>query len=312
MTENNTNNQRRPSLVWPLVLIGFGVMLLLGNMGVIKDDVWLIAYRMWPLLLIALGLDVLMGRRGGVWPAITTALILGVFAAGAWLVNWSEVGLNANIVTQSIRQPIGDAEDATISIDFAVGELILGANTNSSDLALGTVGLFDVDSFQEDFKMVGSTAYYELKSHSQDINLGWPIRLRGKQETPVWQIDLTTSIPLDIEINTGVGEATLNLSDLTISNLDVSVGVGKTILDLPNQGQFEARISGGIGLLIINIPAGMEARLRVSTGLGNTQIVGDFISRNGVRTTPGFDDADNWVDLFVSGGIGEIRIVQEN
>ena len=47
------------SLVWPIVLIGMGVVFLLDNLNVIDVDLWLLITRLWPLVLVAVGIDIL-------------------------------------------------------------------------------------------------------------------------------------------------------------------------------------------------------------------------------------------------------------
>jgi len=77
---------RKVSLVWPLILIGLGIIFLLNNLGALDWDVWFLIVRLWPLLLIAVGLDVLLGRRAGIWAALTVFIIIWLFVGGVWLI----------------------------------------------------------------------------------------------------------------------------------------------------------------------------------------------------------------------------------
>ena len=48
----------------------------------------------------------------------------------------------------------------------------------------------------------------------------------------------------------------------------------------------------------------------MDTGLGNNSISGNFIHSGSVYYSPGFDDMGDWVELYVDGGIGDVRVVQ--
>ena len=58
-----TEHRERHGLVWPVMLIGAGVVLLLSNTGRLPWGVWQTLFSLWPVLLIAAGLDLLFGRR---------------------------------------------------------------------------------------------------------------------------------------------------------------------------------------------------------------------------------------------------------
>ncbi|MBC7250601.1 MAG: hypothetical protein H5T62_09990 [Anaerolineae bacterium] len=77
-TERRTRRSRRrpPSVFWPLMLIGVGVVLLLANLGYLPWQAWSVLWRLWPLLLVALGIDLLIGRRSVLGAIISAVLIL--------------------------------------------------------------------------------------------------------------------------------------------------------------------------------------------------------------------------------------------
>lgn len=73
-------------------------------------------------------------------------------------------------------------------------------------------------------------------------------------------------------------------------------------------GLLRAQVDGGIGETIIFIPVGMAARIKVDTGLGGIQVTGNYQRQGDVYVSPGYDTAENHVDLEVNGGIGKIII----
>ena len=302
--------RRRNSLVWPVVLIGFGVIFLLNNLGVIDWDIWYLLSRLWPLILVALGLDIMLGRRSGIGSAIALLLIIAIFAGGAWFVRSTGTVLSGDIYTQELVQPMEEAQMAKIDINFGVGLLEIGSFTSDENLARGTLELAEGEQLDQTFRMVGDTAYLSLDTHGQQFYPSWWFKTNDNERN--WQIDLNDSIPTDLDINTGVGKSVLDLSGINLTNLTLDSGVGEVTIYLPGAGEYTVDVSGGVGQLTLHVPEGFSVQLRVDSGLGNTKIIGNFVQSGGVYTTPGFDETGDHAVIYVNGGVGEVVIVQGN
>jgi len=88
----------------------------------------------------------------------------------------------------------------------------------------------------------------------------------------------------------------------------MSMGIGQTTVTLPDEGRFQAEIEGAIGQTIVVIPAGLAARIHVDTGLAGRQLPDEYQRHGDVYTSPGYESADNRVDLQVSQAIGNVTI----
>lgn len=130
----------------------------------------------------------------------------------------------------------------------------------------------------------------------------------GRHHTRKWDLALSESIPISLDIRTGVGEARINLERVLAPDVDVQTGVGKTDLTLPATGYAKVTLSGGIGETIIHIPRGVAARIRTKTGIGSVQVYGNYTRINNEYISADFNTASNRVDLEVNGGIGSITI----
>jgi len=65
MSESKASPQRkRRSLFGPLLLIALGIVFLLNNMGILRDEGWNTVLQLWPLILIVIGLDSIYQREG--------------------------------------------------------------------------------------------------------------------------------------------------------------------------------------------------------------------------------------------------------
>jgi hypothetical protein len=305
----NPRVYRKGSFVWPILLICFGIVFLLNNLGILSWDIWMTIIRLWPLLLIVVGLDILLGRRPGVWSIISVILIIGLFAAGAWLVQVTQAVWVGETYTQSISYPLDGADQAEVTINFGVGELDIGKSSESGILMEGELDVTEDESLNQEFTTQDGIAFLDLGSTGTQYYPSWMFNDwdDGNRE---WRLGLTGDIPIDLNIDTGVGQATIDLEGIQLEGLNIDSGIGETSVYLPSSGSFNAWISLGIGQLVVYVPEDLVVRIHMDAGLGSDSVSGDYIRSGDVHYSPDFDDIGEWVELYVDGGIGEVRVVQ--
>ena len=115
-------------------------------------------------------------------------------------------------------------------------------------------------------------------------------------------------MPLVLRVDTGVGEALLDLAELRLSRLELDTGVGASTVVLPPTGSYEARISTGVGAATVRLPADLPVRITVARGLGGVSVPAGFVRDGDVYTAPGFAAAAERVDLHVSSGVGRVAV----
>ena len=301
------NRERRGGLVGPAIVIALGVVLLLNNLGYLGWGVWETLVRLWPVLLIAVGLDLLIGRRSVLGSALVVLLMLIALGAAIW---WTGFWLPSGMVvtSETISQPLGAAKQADIDIGMGAGRLTIGALSESDNLVEGLITHSSGEQVVQDFAMNGDSATFKLRSRA-----AWTFPFGERRgERIEWNLLANRDIPLRLHIDTGAGQATLDLARLQVIDLDVNTGVGQATLTLPQQGQVRARINGGVGETVVIIPAGMAARIQATTGLGQVNVIGNYQRDGKLSISPGYDNAVNRVDLVVSGGVGSITVRQES
>ena len=299
--------RRRGGFVWPLILITLGVLFLLSNMGMLNWNVWEAIWRMWPVLLIAIGLDILFGRRSAIGALISVALVVALIGGVIWFVNTqSPVVKGQALTTDRIVQERADASIADVQINFGTGQLRLGALKDSGNLVEGTVVRGPGETVLRDWTLEGGMARFRL--HSQGVPFDpWPWGGRGNER--MWDLNLSPSVPMQLNISAGVGQSTIDLSELQLTGLKVSSGIGETTVTLPTRGRLSAKVSGGIGKLTVIVPQGMAARIDASAGLGGLDIAsGRFVRQGGDYVSADYATAQDRIDLDVSGGIGQVII----
>jgi predicted membrane protein len=156
-----------------------------------------------------------------------------------------------------------------------------------------------------DWRVDNGVAHYRLHSEGIPFRSWWG----WHSDNRTWSLDLSSSVPMSLRVDTGVGESQIDLSGLKVTDLNVSSGVGQTHVWLPAQGRVQAKVSGGVGQLIVTIPEGMAASLHASAGLGGLSVSSRFASRGGGEyVSSNYTTADDRVDLNISGGVGEVVV----
>jgi hypothetical protein len=277
-----------------IVLIALGVVIVLMNLGTLN---WLTTLRflqLWPVALIALGVD--MWTRGRY--RLIVILVALLAAAGLYLSGGS-LG-TTRVTTETIEQGLENASRATVTIATGVSEVRLRGLEDSNNLITGKLDLAPGERPSQRFNKSGTTAVYELRSE-------WSRNKPVNVQKHIWDLALTTRIPISLSVGGGVGQSTLDLRELQLTDLTVNAGVGDLDISLA-PGTYTAKINLGVGEANIHVPENVAARIEVERGLGALKVRGDFEVDEDVYTSPNYATAEHRIDLRVQGGVGTITI----
>jgi hypothetical protein len=334
------NRQGYRSLFWPVVLIAAGVIWLLYNAGIIGRENLVVLFRLWPLLLIGIGLDLLIGRQsqtvGTLIGVGTVVLVIVLMVIGP------SIGLTGPALEVKLDQysePLEDAASATVQLDLSVARTIITPLTDSSDLFTAEVShLGDLD-----FNVAGETdKHISLSEDDASVINGTSFLaglIREDGENLYWNIGLNPNIPLQLDINSGIGEGSFDLSNLQLTGLSINGGLGQTSLQLPsvelpydvdiNNGAGELNVSiaekaalnlhikGGVGNVTIDVPDDASVRIEGSSGIGNVEVPSSFQRLNNESDGPGedgiwesanFSEAARQIVITYEGGVGNLTI----
>jgi len=296
-------DRRRSGLVGPAILIGLGVIFLLNNFGYLSWGVWEAILHLWPVLIIAFGLELLIGRRSA-WGSIAAlVLTLAVLAGALWLYDAGGLGPSSD-TRELVSQSLQGATRARVEIAPAISRLVIGGLVESDNLLKGSIELASGERIEREFALKGNQATLVLRSQGKRIAPA----IGAWRDERTWDLGITSGVPLDLVISMGVGQADLDLSDLTVTSLNIDSGVGQTTVTLPAEGRYEVDIDSGIGELIIIIPPGLEARIETDTGIAARQLPSSYRRQDDVYTSPGYAGADNRVDLRLDHAIGSVTV----
>jgi hypothetical protein len=307
--ESVEKRSRRVSLVGPVILIGLGVVFLLNSLGLLAWSIWEVIFRLWPILLIAGGLEIILNRFSAWGSLLAVVLTVAILAGALWMFR-ADIGTSQVLTGEEVRQTLDGATRAKVVIDPGIGSLHIealpeSAIAMSSTLVEGVIQTGRGQKVKRDFAVVGKTATLTLRSGGETFG---PFSWWGDERS--WDLGLAPEVPLELDINFGVGWADIDLTNLAVDDLQVSMGIGRTTVTLPDEGRFYAKIDSAIGETVVVIPAGLGARIRVDTGLAVSDLPDGYRQQDDVYTSPGYTSADDRVDLEVDQAIGMITIRQ--
>jgi hypothetical protein len=293
-------------LVGPLILLGAGVLLLLNNLQIVPWSVWREIWPYWPVLLVLLGLEALVTGRVAWGTLVLLVLLLPILGlvvtASDMAFRWNDATRSASgPATPLARQPLDGATSASVEIEYGGGALDIGplpAELASDTLADGQV--FGHGSLRFDARSTLRNGRRVLQISPRDMGHAFDL---GRLE-----LRLTPAIPVDLEIEAGASETTLNLETLRVPNLSIETGASKTRIVLPAQGETKAEIEGGAASIDIVVPPNVAARIILDGGPNRIEIDEQRFPRRGSEyRSASFETATDRVTVRID--VGASRLV---
>jgi hypothetical protein len=289
----------RSGVAGPLLAIGAGIVFLLSNFNVITWGAWDLVWRLWPVLIIAIGLDIAIGRRSIFGALLSLVLLLAVLGAALAL-----MGTGAPTESRDINWiPEVEVTQVDARIKPAVGTLRIGAIVDSVAYLQGTLYLPRGENIDQSYSVQNGRGNVRLSTRSPSVFIP-----SFSNNHSGWNLDFSTETPLNLEVDMGVGQMDLDLSELRISSLDVNLGVGQTTVTLPVR-DIEGKIEGGVGQMIIEVPRDAGVRIEVDNGLTAVSIPSDFDHQKDTYTSSNYNDAEVHIVLDLRQGIGSLVVI---
>ncbi|MEW6717777.1 MAG: DUF5668 domain-containing protein [Chloroflexota bacterium] len=320
---------RRHGLVGPVFLIVLGGLFLLSNFGGLAVDVWWTILRLWPIVLIAIGLDILLGRRSIAFSLLGLLLVLAILGVGLWSSGlFLATGVGQPLEGVNILQPLDSATQAKITLSPSVASLYLDDKAGKENLIEGIVRTWPQDNILQNTSRDDGSVSFSLESKAKNVPFGI---CDNNRYVCRWDLSLNADIPLELTVNLGVGQSSLDLSGLTLISLtqktgvgetkltlpsgeyraDISGGVGKITIILPDEGHIRLKIEGGVGEIVIQIPKDMAASIQIDKGLSGLTLPPGYQKQDEVYLSPGFNTATDFAEITIDQGIGNISIQEK-
>lgn len=290
---------RQEGWVGPLVSLGLGTILMLGNLDYLQWKGFDLLLRLWPVLLIAWGLDVAFSRHRSFWSTISrVALGLLLVAGILWMAVASPFGTGTK--TESFTQSLDGATRSSISFANGAGEFTLTGNADQDLLLSGTSDIPNNTTL---------TPYY---LSPQDGTSTYSLEASGVVVFPVdttdasWNFKINSSIPVDLEAKMGAGNLVLDLSDTDVEKLDAQLGVGQIYITFPSGRDISGKVQNAVGETVLRFPKGSQVIIYYSSGLVSLHLPSGFSSGDS-KILSDFA-GDNVISLEVDQAVGSVVI----
>jgi len=311
---------RRSSVVFPLLLIGIGLLFLLTRW--MPDFYpWPVLWKYWPLLLILVGAGMFWDRAQRrsdpqgtpafpVGSAIGTVLFLLILGFLMWhwrgtpRHDWMNVSAGSGRRAQETHVvELKDAKAVNMTVHMPSGEL---------HIAGGATELMEGD-FSHGPSWTAPSVEYTVEKGvgSLSINQQSANQLVTNSDN-IWKLKVSNEVPLELEVDVGAGRGDLNLAKVDLTRLELNIGAGQANVDLTGERgkDLQAEIHGGVGEAVIRLPKNVGVVATVHGGLGSVDVHG-LKEEDGEYTNAAYGKAPNTIHLTVEGGIGHIKLEQE-
>jgi hypothetical protein len=201
-----------------------------------------------------------------------------------------------DIRVDTLDLPLAGLTEATIKLNFGGGEMKVHRAPAGSLIG----GSFE-GGLLNTSRSAGDIELSPLDPHDV-VFCGHP---------KMWDLGITSEIPVDLRLDTGANQSVIDLSQLRIRRLDFNTGASDTTIRLPAKGETVVNIHCGFASAVVEVPEGVAAQIRGRVLLGSTHVDETRFPRlaSGVWASRDYSAAKDRVDITVAGGFGSTRIV---
>ena len=238
----------RGLLGWGVFFVVAGAVPLAIQSGLVNADVVRNFWELWPLVLIGIGLGLILQRTkaafvGGLVIAVTFGLLVG---------GWFAVGFSPGFGTCGVgssgthgdpfpTQSGSFAAPASVSLDLSCGDMtVTSAGGNAWTVAGSSEGAVPPTV----------TAGRDLKvesPHHSGLDFG---------HAADWQVSLPTGVPVSLGLTGNAGSIEATLGAMQVPDLHASVNAGSATIDMAEVTGLESiDISANAGSLSLTLPA---------------------------------------------------------
>ena len=321
---------RRGYLGWGVFLILTGAVPLAVRSGYLTDEQISRLWTLWPLILVGIGVGLILSRTrfdfvGGLIVAATFGLMVGgLLSSGIGTLSTGACGQDAGTSAFPTRDGIFSTTGGSVDVQVDCGNVTLGAISGNGWRVEGQ----DADGAGPDIESSEST----LRVRPRDDD-GQPFWALGKRDT--WQISVPQAVPVDVDLTLNAGQATVDLSGALVGTLALQLNAGAATVDLAsaeavrgidiqlNAGALGVTLPGVSTTGSIHANAG-SVRLCAQPGVAlklhtGESIVASYdyadhglVQDGSTWTTPGFDTAAQKIELQTEANAGSFVLDPED
>ena len=298
--KTNKGNWNVGKIFWGLLLVLVGGLALANNFGLI-DVNFANLWRLWPLLIVAAGISILsLNNMAG---RIVT-IVLVVITLGA--VTWVMVGNYPNLALHKYNTTIKKTSDAVkqAEININAGASSIQIGTISTDLVADVEFESNIASLSETSKLVGDSQQIALAMKSGENN-GWMI---GDVRN-IWNIDLTTDLPLTLNIDAGASSSDIDMSGSKLKNMYIKTGASSAIIKLGDKEKItNINIESGVSNIVVKVPKSSVVQLLSDNGLTSNNLADLVNVGNNRYESPSYSQSAKQINIISKIGLSSFTI----
>lgn len=287
--------RREINLVWPVILIGIGVLFLFSNLGIITGGAWDWIAMLWPVLFILIGLESILNKRGLVGATVMICLgaiflmaNFGLLAIDIWslvLQFWPvlliAIGFDIIVGRRSILLSLFGV---VVVVAILVGAVWFSSfNTSGSQITAANISQslegasqanVQIDTGVGEVHITALAAGIDLIQGSIPQGSGFDIRQEFSAsgevaEYRLWQTGTTAWI---FPAPRNRIRWDLQLNPWATKSLDLNLGVGQVVLDLKDISLEMLQIETAVGNSILTLPAQGDCDVKVEGAIGKLTV----------------------------------------
>lgn len=222
-------------------------------------------------------------------------LILGMYG-------YNRIFASSLIEEQTIKKDSASA--LNVDINIGVGDLYISGGAD--DWMEGTFD-YTAKRYAPDisYKKKNDTGILKIKQQPL-MTMGF---FKNKMKSD-WDIQLSDDVPIDLNVDMGVSDTSLDLKGLQLNNLKIDSGVSDSTIDLSGDWpkSFQTKIAMGVGDVTLLLPKQTGVKLSVSKGIGTVSMDGFISQGNRIYVNEAYDSSDVVLDIQLDIGVGDVKI----
>jgi hypothetical protein len=311
----------RKLLYTGVFLAAAGAAMLLVRGDAVDGEVVTQALRLWPVLLIGLGVGLLLrGSRFGVAGGMLAAAMPGLLFGGLIVATpdfMPECGI-AEPTSYESRQGTFDGY-ASVDLRLDCGELSVttapgtGWHVQSGDTT-GSGATVDASADRLSVSSADQRHRFGLPWGGDALVITLPadstLDLAAEVNAGRGRFDFAGARLGDVQLDVNAGEAQVDLTGATLGRLSMDINAAAASVRLPATGDFEADFAVNAAELNVCAPADLGLRIHQDVVLGAATYTG-LVRKGDTWETPGYSIATNHADVTISVNVGSVDVNPE-
>lgn len=311
----------RGLLSWGVFLILAGLVPLAERAGLISGDQILGSWSLWPLILIGIGVGLVLSRTS--FEVLGNLIVAGTFGLMVGAILAVGIGGFGGVCgndrgTDPLAEQTGTFGGAAeVDVEFNCGDLQI-AGVAGTSWSFGGSGQADhepdveattdslsIDAAQRSFPPFSSNGERWEVSVPQGVPVGLDVQLNaGRGSVAPGAGQLT-----DLRLQVNAGALVADLADVVaIDTIDVQTNAGSASVTLPEQSM-TGRVQVNAGSLELCTPAAAGLRIHSGGGLSGNNFGDAGLEQSGdTWESAGYDDATAQIELDAVANLGSITL----